>query len=164
MEFKKITQQELNEILKQHKLWLESDFVKGERAYLTDADLSNADLSNADLTNANLRGSYLRGADLTNANLSNADLSDAGLRGADLTNANLYKTIFSFSQIDNMISMCNVGKNHRQVLYFYKEDRVICGCFDDTLEKFKNAVREKYGHSDKDYNMCIKMFKEYKNE
>lgn len=65
-------QEELNKILEEHKLWLETratDEVK----------VSRANLSYADLYNANLRD-----ANLSYANLSCADLSYANLSGADL--------------------------------------------------------------------------------
>lgn len=70
---KKITQDELNNILKDHKKWL-SVAYGGIRADLRGADLSGADLSGANLS----------GADLSIANLRGADLSVANLRGADL--------------------------------------------------------------------------------
>ena len=75
---------ELNEILEQHKLWLDSFGAKGERA-----DLRRADLSEADLRGADLSGADLRGADLSETNLSGADLSEADLRGANLSGADL---------------------------------------------------------------------------
>jgi uncharacterized protein YjbI with pentapeptide repeats len=55
---------ELKAILYAHKLWLESDGKKGERANLRRADLRVANLSGADL-----RRAYLRGADLSGANI-----------------------------------------------------------------------------------------------
>ena len=77
---KTLTKEELNDILKKHKLWLIDE--GGERAYLYNADLYNADLryanlSDADLSNADLSDADLSNANLSNANLSNADLSDA---------------------------------------------------------------------------------------
>ena len=71
---KTLTKEELNDILKKHKLWLNDE--GGERAYLYNADLYNANLSNANLSNA----------DLSNADLSNADLSDANLSDAKNVN------------------------------------------------------------------------------
>ena len=68
-----ITYEQLKEILKKHKIWLEGG-VGGIRADLSDADLRGADLSDADLSRANL---------------SRADLSRADLRCADLRGANL---------------------------------------------------------------------------
>ena len=84
----------LNQILEQHKLWLETNEVQGERANLTDADLycanlTDADLYGADLEGTNLRGAKLYGATLTRANLTRANLQGAYLKDAILENANL---------------------------------------------------------------------------
>ena len=57
------TQEQLNEILENHKNWL-NDKSCGERA-----DLRGANLRGANLWGANLRGADLRGADLWDANL-----------------------------------------------------------------------------------------------
>ena len=78
---------ELQEILKNHILWLKEN--GGERAKLQYANLRGAYLRDADLRGANLRGAYLRDADLRGANLRGADLSNAYLRDADLRGANL---------------------------------------------------------------------------
>ncbi|QGR65272.1 pentapeptide repeat-containing protein [Yersinia intermedia] len=85
---------DLNKILGEHKIWVESYRGNGSRANLCDADLRDADLRDADLRGANLRGAdlrgaNLRGANLCGANLCGADLRDANLRGADLRGANL---------------------------------------------------------------------------
>ena len=85
--------EKLQEILKNHKLWLE-DEETGIRASLSGADLSGASLSWASLSWANLSGAELRraelsGADLRRADLSGADLNDANLSGASLSWANL---------------------------------------------------------------------------
>ena len=79
---KNISQKELDEILRDHKLWLKGE--GGKRA-----DLSNADLSGADLRYANLRYANLSNADLRYTNLSNADLSGVNLSNTNLSNANL---------------------------------------------------------------------------
>ena len=60
-------QQALQEILNQHKLWLETNGAKGRRANLRYADLRYAD---PDFLSA----ATLRDTDLSNATLSNADL------------------------------------------------------------------------------------------
>ena len=65
---KKITKEELEVLLRKHKLWLENDKA-GERADLSWADLSWADLSGADLSWANLSWANLSWADLSGANL-----------------------------------------------------------------------------------------------
>ena len=80
----------LKEILEQHKLWLETNGVQGERANLINADLEGAELTHANLPHADLRDANLIGANLNCANLSYADLINANLWGADLINANLW--------------------------------------------------------------------------
>ena len=80
---------ELQKILDEHKVWVESYRQRGDRADLRDANLRGANLSDADLRGADLSDANLRGANLSDANLSDADLRGADLRGADLSDANL---------------------------------------------------------------------------
>ena len=82
---KTITKTELKSILAEHKIWIQSNGVQGQRA-----DLKNADLKNADLSGADLSGADLTGADLRNAKLEGAELESARLHGANLTGADLY--------------------------------------------------------------------------
>lgn len=47
-------------------------------------------------------------------------------------------------------------------IIFYKIDKVICGCFDGTMEEFENKVKETYDEDDKEYQeytMGIKFLK-----
>jgi len=74
-----ISDDELNEILANHKLWIDSNSKYGNRANLRGAILNDADLSGANLNDANLND-----ADLSSADLSGATLNDANLRGANL--------------------------------------------------------------------------------
>ena len=53
---------DLDEILAQHKLWVESKGKSGTRADLSSADLSGASLHRADLSHADLSGVSLREA------------------------------------------------------------------------------------------------------
>ena len=90
----------LKDILDQHRLWLKSNGMQGERAnlrgaYLKDANLTGADLRGANLTTANLTGANLTTANLTGAHLTTANLMGANLTGADLTGANLCGAKFS---------------------------------------------------------------------
>ena len=89
---REIEQKKLEEILQNHKLWLETrDFneIKGERADLHGANLQGANLQEADLRGANLQGANLQGANLQGANLHGANLHGADLQGANLHGANL---------------------------------------------------------------------------
>ncbi|HHW89650.1 MAG TPA: pentapeptide repeat-containing protein [Clostridiales bacterium] len=86
---REIEQEKLEEILQNHKLWLETRFtpeVKGKRA-----DLYEVYLRGADLQGANLQGADLSGANLQGADLSGAYLQEASLQGAYLQGANLYR-------------------------------------------------------------------------
>ena len=55
----KISTDKLNEILANHKLWIDSNSEYGNRANLCDADLCGANLRGADLSGANLDYSCL---------------------------------------------------------------------------------------------------------
>ena len=54
-----MSKQELQKILSQHKLWLESNYKEGERANLEGTNLERANLERANLTGANLKGANL---------------------------------------------------------------------------------------------------------
>ena len=86
---KKISQEEFNQILEKHKIYITTSGKEGERADLKEAYLSGVDLSGADLRGAYLSGADLSRADLSRAYLSRADLREAYLRRADLREANL---------------------------------------------------------------------------
>ena len=93
-EFRKITIEELEMILKNHKLWLDSDGEAGEQADLSYTDLSGLNLANANLRGANMESvdlvfARLEGANLLDANLKHANLMVANLKGANLTRANM---------------------------------------------------------------------------
>ncbi|HFQ7287274.1 TPA: pentapeptide repeat-containing protein [Yersinia enterocolitica] len=80
---------DLNKILGEHKIWVESYRENGSRADLRGANLRGADLCGANLRDANLCGANLRDANLYGANLCGANLRDANLYGANLCGANL---------------------------------------------------------------------------
>ena len=88
---KKLTQEQINKILKEHKHWLNEDCEGCEtmRADFSCYDLCCADLSHTDLSGADLRHTDLSSANLGGANLSSANLGYANLGGANLGSANL---------------------------------------------------------------------------
>jgi len=112
----------LDEILKQHAIWLSTRFSPEEKgiradlryanlscanlrdANLRDANLSDADLSDADLSDADLSGANLRDANLSDANLRDANLSDADLRDANLSDADLSDADLSDANYNNTTS------------------------------------------------------------
>ena len=88
---RKITQEELDKIIEQHKHWLNGDCEGWEdmRANLERANLERANLAGANLERANLERANLAGAYLERANLAGANLAGANLAGAYLERANL---------------------------------------------------------------------------
>ncbi|MEG0155927.1 MAG: pentapeptide repeat-containing protein [Lachnospiraceae bacterium] len=87
--------EELNNILEEHKLFIETRFSrekKGCRADLRNVDLSGVDLSSVDLRKAILTGANLSGADLSGAILNGAIFIDANLDGANLDGVDLTVT------------------------------------------------------------------------
>ena len=91
---------ELEGILRLHKLWLLDD-KEGEQADLRGSDLSHANLSHANLLRANLTDANLSRADLSYADLSYSNLSRADLSYADLTNADLFGADLSYANLTN---------------------------------------------------------------
>ena len=68
---------ELETILDQHHIWIESEGEEGKRADFERAVLLEAYFQGADLRGANFSQANLLGAELQNANLFRADLSNA---------------------------------------------------------------------------------------
>jgi uncharacterized protein YjbI with pentapeptide repeats/energy-coupling factor transporter ATP-binding protein EcfA2 len=85
-------------------------------ADLRDVGLGEADLSGADLSNANLSNVYLSNVYLSNANLIDANLSNANLSGADLSNADLIDANLRGAQ--NLTpEQVKVARNWEQAIY-----------------------------------------------
>ncbi len=90
---------ELDEIVEDHRAWMESRGELGRKADLAGANFEKADLMGAELQGANLLRANLQGADLLladlrgacliEADLSEANLVSTNLRGASLVGANL---------------------------------------------------------------------------
>ena len=115
---KKLTQEQINKILEEHKHWLNEDCKGWETmradfsscdlsganlhcaalsyANFHDANLSYANLHYADLSYANLSGN-LSGANLHCADLSYANFHDANLNGANLSYANFHDANLSYA-------------------------------------------------------------------
>ena len=160
---KKITRNELKEILEEHKKWLyENGGKQADLRYadLSNADLSNADLSNANLWNANLSGTDLRYADLRYAYLSNADLRyadlwNANLSGTDLSDANLSGTDLRYCNTEhlkgkNVISVqINTSRENNKISYWEDLGVWTTGCFQGTLEELKESIERT--HKDNEF-------------
>ena len=98
-----MTSNEINEILKKHKIWLTSNGKNGcqielaadlSYSQIVGADLRCASLNNSNLTHAKLSYTNLKGAGLSFCNLKNADL-----RYANLSHANLYRAVLQSANL-----------------------------------------------------------------
>ena len=128
-------QPELNEILEQHKLWI--DGKGGKCANLEYANLRGADLTGANLHAANLYGARLNRADLRYAYLNGAKLTGANLNGADLTGANLqYANLKDaiLPDISWVITGCLVQLNHVMGEFYLEKER-----------KWEDFVQDSFG-------------------
>jgi len=90
----KVTQEELDQILADHALWLDDDPI-GKRADLSHADLSHADLSHANLSGANFFDAILTGVNLAGVSLSGVNLADAKFGLNIIDAASIYYATFS---------------------------------------------------------------------
>ncbi len=85
--------------------------------------------------NISLGGAYLGGANLRDANLGGANLRGAYLGGAYLGGAYLGGAY-------HLISFSGIGSARRNTSYWLEADKVWCGCFNGTLEEFRDQVEE----------------------
>lgn len=46
-----------------------------------------------------------------------------------------------------IVSVRGIGSHNRETKYYIDRDMIICGCFDGTLEEFKEKVTRVYGGS-----------------
>lgn len=93
-EWRKITQEELSQVLAEHKKWIDSDGKEGAQADLSSCDLKDANLQDANLQGTNLQGANLQDARFWAANLQGANFSGAILNGANLLDAELQNAGF----------------------------------------------------------------------
>lgn len=80
---------ELDELVEDHRAWVESRGQVGRKADLAHANFEGADLMGAELRGANLLRANLQRADLLLADLRGACLIEADLSEANLVNTNL---------------------------------------------------------------------------
>ncbi|MGM7731961.1 pentapeptide repeat-containing protein [Yersinia enterocolitica] len=141
---------DLNKILGEHKIWIESYRKNGSRAdlrdaNLCDADLRDANLCDADLRGANLCGANLCGANLRDANLYGANLCDANLRGADLCGANLCDANLCDA---NLPDRTYVIMGEKYYLQISNGENVRAGCQNHTAEEWRKFSKRDIANMD----------------
>ena len=88
---RRLSKEELAEILDQHQIWLDSKGTKGRLADLGKTNLRGISLVGLNLAQANLKDAYLYGAYFKKTCLHSANCSGVNLRTANLRWANLQK-------------------------------------------------------------------------
>ena len=173
---KKLTQEEIEQIIRVHIEWCDSDGRYGKQADFSDTDLSGLDFSGLDLNKAIFKGAILNntdfsGAELRDANFKNADLRQTYFNGADLygasfENADLSGTVFCDANLKNTqlniedIRGANIigamfdktyyqvacGGNSR-ILFCVEDDKVSYCCWNKTLAEFERFIEDFYGEN-----------------
>ena len=72
---------QIEQMLGEHQLYLETEYHEGHRANFASADLSGQDFSGLNLRGIKMDRAVLRGADFTGAHLQSANLIGAILQG-----------------------------------------------------------------------------------
>lgn len=87
--YSNVNKDELDNSLKLHKLWLDSDGKDGKKVVLKRCDLRKIDFRGKDLRKIDLRQSNMAFAKLDGANLAGAAIGDVNLFKASMENCNL---------------------------------------------------------------------------
>lgn len=90
-----MTKEELNEIINQHELWIESNGFQGKNIFLIDYNLTGSDLSNRNLKDAYFGNCNLNQANFSNSKLDKAWFENCNLSQADFTGSNMSTTLFT---------------------------------------------------------------------
>lgn len=83
LNFRKISEDELREILEKHEKWLHND-TNGEKASLLWADMRGVDMRGVYLQGADMRVSNMQGVDMRGGDLRWSDMQGANMQGADM--------------------------------------------------------------------------------
>ena len=159
---KRLTVEQIAEIVESHEKWLKSE-DGGKRANfegancrganfvganLIGANFVGANFEDANFEGANLIGANCRGANLIGANLVSANLVSANFEGAkELNNAQIWDTNLGGTTLDGRwVVVAQIGARKGTTCYNKKNDIIRCGCFKGTLDEFAEAVERE--HSD----------------
>jgi uncharacterized protein YjbI with pentapeptide repeats len=90
--------QQLDDIEREHQLWLSSGGEQGSRAHFAGDMLEGISFAGRQLSYANFRGAALTSADFSTADVSHADFSEAVLQQAIFANSRVYGAMFTMVQ------------------------------------------------------------------
>lgn len=111
----------MEEKLRLHKLWLETNGEEGARASFS--NLAGKDLKGMDLRGCDFYYADLRLTDFTGCDLRNARFDKANLEGAVLTRANLENATFNLARLDYVnMSSASLKNTDFNCVIFVKAD------------------------------------------
>lgn len=94
-----MTQEDIKEIVVEHKLGLDTEWRHGKLADFSGMDLRGLHFKGMNLQEANFQKTNLKGVNFSGANLSGVDFENADLRQANLRNTNLKTACFNEADI-----------------------------------------------------------------
>lgn len=100
---REITQEEINEKVKAHKLWLDSKEKQGERAVFADVSITNKNFFRR-----NLRRAAFRNIKCVDTNFENADLVETFFENVYFDHVNFNSTIMNYSSF----IQCNISDSN----------------------------------------------------
>jgi hypothetical protein len=95
---------EIERLLAQHRLYLETEYHQGHRANFSSADPTGRDFSGLNLRGIKMDRAVLRGADFTGAHLQSANLIGAILQEACFDRADLSRARLSGANLVVLLS------------------------------------------------------------
>lgn len=96
-----VNQEQVDDMLRRHVLWLDTHGAEGKRVNFRNVDLRNVRLDGANLMQASLRGAILTNVDMTRvATMQEADFTEAVLNGANFSGTNLRRANFASVQAE----------------------------------------------------------------
>ncbi len=168
-QLRKVSANELKQILAAHKQWLETKGKQGDQAHLPEANLQSAHLEEANLQEAfliktNLQKAHLRGANLQRADLRSANLSFAQLQGADLSFAQLQGADLIFAQLQG----AKLSRANLQGAYLFEVKAVTASQIKRAtnwrLAFYSEALLKQLGFRADHNETVLKKFKEIEKE
>lgn len=123
-------------------------------------------LKHFNFSGSDFRGSYFSGSNFSGSNFSGSDFRDSNFRDSNFSGSYFRRSNFSDSDFSHVkgikvISICGIGSEKRKTLYFWKMDKIFCGCFSGTLKQFKIQISETYKEDDfyyKQYQIAVEYF------
>jgi uncharacterized protein YjbI with pentapeptide repeats len=95
---------DLQAMLRDHAIWVESNGLKGARADLSGQPLAEANLSECYLFGGNLRGANLANGTFILADMRERNLTAADLTRADVSGADISEGVLKSARLDGLIA------------------------------------------------------------